>query len=93
MNNMTPLCLCSKNQTEAKLKSFELIVFADKISNEPSLDCVLWLLMPCLQRSIMKGGTRKKGTKACAQGHQKIQEKREDKWIKGSSALRALKRN
>ena len=36
---------CSKNLPESKLRSFGLLILAEEISRQPSIDCVMWLLV------------------------------------------------
>lgn len=44
------LCTLSKNLPEAKLKSYGQIPLSEDISKQPSIDCVMWLLMPSLMQ-------------------------------------------
>lgn len=42
---MTAFCPCPKFLLEAKLKSFGLMLLAEKISIQSNVDAVLWLLV------------------------------------------------
>lgn len=53
MKNVASFCSSPKNLLEAKLKSFRLTALA-KISRQPSIDCVAWLLVAMLMQ-IYKG--------------------------------------
>ena len=50
VKNTAAFCSCLKSLPEAKLKSFGLIVFAEEISRQPSVDCVVWLLVASLMQ-------------------------------------------
>ena len=47
VKNVAVFCPCQKkkkNLSEAKVKSFRLTVLGEEISQQPSLDCITWLL-------------------------------------------------
>ena len=44
VKDMTASCLCPKSLPEAKVKSFGLILLAEEISKQPSIDSFAWLL-------------------------------------------------
>ena len=45
VKNVAVFCLCLNILPEVKLQIFGLTAFAGEISKQPSVDCVLWLLM------------------------------------------------
>ena len=45
VKKVVAFCLCLKCQLEAKVKSFGLILFWQKKSQQPTIDFVFWLLM------------------------------------------------
>ena len=48
--NVATFCPCLKTLSEAKMKKFGLILLADEISKQPSVDSVMWLLAVTLKK-------------------------------------------
>lgn len=44
VKNVAAFCPCPKTQSKPKEKTFRLIALAKKISKQPNLDTVLWLI-------------------------------------------------
>ena len=43
-------CLYPETVPEVKLKSFRVMALAEEISRQPSIDCVVWLLVASLMQ-------------------------------------------
>ena len=54
VKNVAAFCPCSKSLLEAKVKSFILIPQTEEISEQPSIDFIVWLLAVTLMKIIMK---------------------------------------
>ena len=96
VKNVAAFCSCLKTLPEAKVKRFELILLAEEISEQPSIEySFVWLLVVILmkiyneeeQENVKfeeKRSTRKQnGVKSCIQGDKQIK-----KWNKGNGDLR-----
>ena len=44
VKKVVTICPCLKSLPEAKMKRFGLILLAEELSKQPSIDCVMWLL-------------------------------------------------
>jgi hypothetical protein len=72
---VAPFCPCTKSLLEAKMNSFKLHALTKEVSNQPSLDFILWFT---LMRSILIkcNKLRKENSKmygASIKGHQKME--------------------
>ena len=61
MKNVAAFCPCPKNLPEAKVKSFGSIASVEKIIKQPSVECVLWLLVAMLIRICSEKEQAKQG--------------------------------
>ena len=50
VKKVAAFCPCPKSLPEAKVKSFGLILLAEEISKQPSIDSVMWLLVLTLMK-------------------------------------------
>ena len=58
---MAGFCLCLKSLPEAKLKSVGLMTLAEDILKQPSIDCVIRLLVSTLTQIYNKNEQAKQG--------------------------------
>ena len=59
---MAALCSCPINLPEAKLKSF-ILIWSAEISRQPSIHCVLWLLVVSVMQMYNEKQTKKQKQK------------------------------
>ena len=59
--NETAFIPCPKSLTEAKVKSFRLILVTKEISKQPSIDPVVWFLVVTLMRINNENQQAKQG--------------------------------
>lgn len=57
-NNVAAFSLCPKILLEVKLKSGRLMVLAGKISRQPVMGCIMWLLLATIMQIYNEAGQR-----------------------------------
>ena len=56
LKNLIAFCFCLKDLPEARMQSFRLILLAEEISRQLSIDSVTWLLVLTLMKIYQEKG-------------------------------------
>ena len=63
--NVAAFCPCLKSFPETKSKIFGLILLAEKISKEPGIDSLVWLLVFTLRKTYNEKGQAEHVNRKC----------------------------